>query len=83
MTSVSVLHSECLRLLDSEAHLKCVYGCVMSLPAQDYIHSVAAIAHSLLIRQKLALHKVRYVADRLEKCLTLVKNVEKTSCYHH
>ncbi|XP_035826355.1 ubiquitin-protein ligase E3C isoform X2 [Aplysia californica] len=59
MTSLANLHMECLRMLDSEAHLKCIFGCLMSLPASDYIESLASLSHCLLAHQKMALHKVR------------------------
>uniref|UniRef100_A0A2C9KEQ7 Ubiquitin-protein ligase E3C n=1 Tax=Biomphalaria glabrata TaxID=6526 RepID=A0A2C9KEQ7_BIOGL len=53
------LHAECLRLIDSEAHLKCIYNVLMKLPPSEYIESLSSVAYCLLRHQRLALHKVR------------------------
>ncbi|CAG5130999.1 unnamed protein product [Candidula unifasciata] len=57
--SLKSVRLECLRLIDSEAHLKCIYNCLMNLPASDYIESLVSIAYCLLVHQKMAMHKIR------------------------
>ncbi|XP_059156173.1 ubiquitin-protein ligase E3C-like [Physella acuta] len=58
-TNIENVRSECLRLIDSEAHLKCIFNVLMNLPASEYIESLASIAYCLLAYQKMSLHKVR------------------------
>ncbi|CAL1546585.1 unnamed protein product [Lymnaea stagnalis] len=59
LSTLFSLHAESLRLIDSEAHLKCIFNVLVNLPASEYIESLASIAYCLLAHQKLAMHKVR------------------------
>ncbi|BFZ16582.1 hypothetical protein BsWGS_19621 [Bradybaena similaris] len=59
LMNLTNLRAECLRLIDSEAHLKCIYNCLMNLPASGYIQSLVSIAYCLLVHQKMAMHRIR------------------------
>ncbi|KAK3800090.1 hypothetical protein RRG08_015057 [Elysia crispata] len=57
--SIQSLQGECLRLINSESHLKCIYNCLMNLPQSEYIEALASISFHLLVHHKMAMHKIR------------------------
>ncbi|KAK7488482.1 hypothetical protein BaRGS_00020267 [Batillaria attramentaria] len=53
------VREECLRILDSPGHLKCILTCLHEMPEDDTIQRVASICHVLLSQQHVGVHKMR------------------------